>query len=213
MAGASDVIGVDISEEACAHARKKYNLNVKVGSGEAIPLETASVDVITSFETIEHVGSPATFLKECCRVLKPGGLIVISTPIRETYGAQNPNEFHISELSEEESIDLFNRFFKDAVFWAQRPHTFPSWRADIGKSDSLVLKIWKVWANFWARASVKLGRSSLLYNVARWRLQPVEAIQVPTRRTLLLDPFRIRPRQKFGYPGPQYLIAVATNRV
>ena len=54
---AKTVIGVDISEDAIAHATARYaakNLEFRAGNAAKIPLEDASVDVVVSFETIEH---------------------------------------------------------------------------------------------------------------------------------------------------------------
>jgi cyclopropane fatty-acyl-phospholipid synthase-like methyltransferase len=54
---AARVIGVDISDDAIAHARQTYrapNLEFRTGSCAAIPLEDRSVDLVVSFETIEH---------------------------------------------------------------------------------------------------------------------------------------------------------------
>src|SRR5258708_5302880 len=61
-AGAVQVIGVDVSESACLHARNKYGVDTRVGNAEQIPLPDTSVDVIVSFETIEHVRNPERFL-------------------------------------------------------------------------------------------------------------------------------------------------------
>src|ERR1700722_8417852 len=63
-AGAAQVIGVDVSESACSHARGKYGIDARVGSAEKIPLPDKSVDVVVSFETIEHVRDPGRFLDE-----------------------------------------------------------------------------------------------------------------------------------------------------
>src|ERR1035437_10505448 len=57
-AGAAHVIGVDISESVCLHARSKYGLDARRGTAEQIPLPDRSVEVIVSFETIEHVPEP-----------------------------------------------------------------------------------------------------------------------------------------------------------
>src|SRR5271168_5208728 len=77
-AGAARVIGVDVSESACRHACSKYGLDARPGTAEKIPLPDSSVDVIVSFETIEHVPNPIGFLDECARILTPGGRLIIS---------------------------------------------------------------------------------------------------------------------------------------
>ena len=102
-AGAVSVIGVDVSDEACRHARLKYGLDARCGNAMDIPLPTGSVDVVVSFETIEHVPQPERFLAECRRVLAPEGTLVVSTPNKAVHaesGHQNP--YHCKEMTEEE---------------------------------------------------------------------------------------------------------------
>ena len=104
--GARSVVGVDIDPESVEHARRKYNLQTRVGSAESIPAEDNEFDVIVSFETIEHVVDPNRFLDECIRVCKPGGVIIISTPSKGNYLQDAvPNEFHVSEMTSEEFTD------------------------------------------------------------------------------------------------------------
>lgn len=118
--GAASVIGVDISPETVAHAKAKYGINAIVGSAEAIPIETGSVDLVVSFETIEHVPKPAKFVEEARRVLAPGGTLIISTPNVEVYGSGNEkNPFHCSEMSKEEFLALLNPKFSNIALHAQ----------------------------------------------------------------------------------------------
>ena len=103
--GAASVIGLDNSTETCAHARRKYGIDARVGEAEAIPLDSASVDLVVSFETIEHLHRPAAFLAECARVLAPEGLLIVSSPNKDVYAKlDGPNPFHCSELTEEELL-------------------------------------------------------------------------------------------------------------
>ena len=101
QAGAASVIGVDISPEACAHAKQKYQIDARVGDATDIPVEAKSIDLIVSFETIEHIQNPRSFIAECTRVLAPGGEIIISTPNRDIYRQHTPNNsYHCSEMTE-----------------------------------------------------------------------------------------------------------------
>jgi len=122
---AEKIIGVDISHEAIQFARKRYrleNLEFKVGSCTDIPLAAASLDVVVSFETIEHIEQHDTMMREIKRVLKPGGLLIISSPDKYYYSLENDyhNPFHKKELFEHEFKQLLNRYFKDCRYFRQR---------------------------------------------------------------------------------------------
>ncbi len=84
-AGAKHVIGIDIDAEVCEHASKRYGLEVHQGNAEHIPVDDNSVDVVVSFETIEHVPNAERFIQEIFRVLVPGGTVIISTPETDLY--------------------------------------------------------------------------------------------------------------------------------
>ncbi len=126
-AGAASVTGVDISGEACRHARDRYGVNAIEGSALDLPLPDASVDVVVSFETIEHLPDPARFIDECARVLAPGGRLVISSPNRDLYRLRNGlNPFHCSELSEREFTHVVQRGFEIESIHGQYPELRPA---------------------------------------------------------------------------------------
>jgi SAM-dependent methyltransferase len=92
--------GVDISEEAVDHAKGKYQLDYRVGNAEKIPVESGTIDAVVSFETIEHVPNPVSFLNEISRILKPQGIVILSTPNKDIYHHdQTPNPYHCSEMT------------------------------------------------------------------------------------------------------------------
>jgi GT2 family glycosyltransferase/ubiquinone/menaquinone biosynthesis C-methylase UbiE len=122
---AATVKGVDISAESVRTAQSNYyrhNLEFLVGSCEAIPLPDESVDLVTSFETIEHHDKHDEMMGEIKRVLCPGGLLIISSPNRYTYSdePQYSNPFHVKELYYDELVSLLRRYFKHFQILGQR---------------------------------------------------------------------------------------------
>jgi SAM-dependent methyltransferase len=71
--------GVEVSAYAAARARD-IGLCVHVGSLEELALEAASFDVVTLYDTIEHLPDPLATLQEVNRLLVPGGLLHVVTP-------------------------------------------------------------------------------------------------------------------------------------
>ena len=104
------VIGLDYDEQAVNHARARYpKVDVRQGNLAQLPLSGASVDVVVNFQVIEHLWDQPQFIAECARVLRPGGLLMVSTPNRITFspGRDHPiNPFHTRELNAEELTEL-----------------------------------------------------------------------------------------------------------
>lgn len=104
------VIGLDYDETTVAHVRARYpRIDMRHGNLAALPLPQASVDVVVNFQVIEHLWDQAQFVAECHRVLRPGGLLLMSTPNRVTFspGRDTPlNPFHTRELNAAELRDL-----------------------------------------------------------------------------------------------------------
>lgn len=121
---ADSVYGVDISDEAVTHASQKYkanNLQFYTGSTSNIPLPDSSVDLVVSFETIEHHDEHERMMEEIKRVLSPGGILMISSPEKSVYKTRDPgNEFHIKELTIEEFKGILNSFFRYVDIYDQR---------------------------------------------------------------------------------------------
>nr|WP_300807369.1 glycosyltransferase [uncultured Acetatifactor sp.] len=129
---AAHVTGIDISPDAIARAKGSYSQEGRVrfieGSIAELPLEDYSIDVVVSFETIEHVPEDIQhkFLDEIARVLKKDGFLIMSTPNKEVYSDRPGyrNEFHVKEFYREEflgflkgrfsRVSLFHQFFESA---------------------------------------------------------------------------------------------------
>jgi GT2 family glycosyltransferase/ubiquinone/menaquinone biosynthesis C-methylase UbiE len=122
---ARSVTGVEIDAQTVSHAREAYkleNLSFKQGSALALPLDDASVDIIVTFETLEHIREHEVFVAEIKRVLRPGGLFVVSSPDRAVYSAlaEQVNEYHLRELTEAEFESFLRSNFKNSALFQQR---------------------------------------------------------------------------------------------
>jgi SAM-dependent methyltransferase len=93
-----------------AHVRARYpRVDIRHGNLAELPLEDGSVDVVVNFQVIEHLWDQAQFVAECYRVLRPGGVFLVSTPNRITFspGRDTPlNPFHTRELNAAELTEL-----------------------------------------------------------------------------------------------------------
>ncbi|BDV42554.1 hypothetical protein GURASL_14770 [Geotalea uraniireducens] len=79
----AEILGLDKFETPLASARQRYpGLLFKSCDleNEDFPVESASVDLVTSHEVIEHLDSIDHFFRETCRILAPGGIMILKTP-------------------------------------------------------------------------------------------------------------------------------------
>jgi 2-polyprenyl-3-methyl-5-hydroxy-6-metoxy-1,4-benzoquinol methylase len=78
----AEVVAVDVAAEPLRRARSIHPaLDLRLVEPEAsLPLEDTSFDVVWAGETIEHVADTAQWLSELRRVLRSGGLLLITTP-------------------------------------------------------------------------------------------------------------------------------------
>jgi SAM-dependent methyltransferase len=116
------VIALDYDDTAVAHVRARYpRVQAMKGNLAELPLPDASVDVVVNLQVIEHLWDQAQFIAECARVLRPSGLLVVSTPNRVTFspGRDTPlNPFHTRELNADELRALLGEggFTVDGVY-------------------------------------------------------------------------------------------------
>ncbi|MFQ5855672.1 MAG: class I SAM-dependent methyltransferase [Anaerolineae bacterium] len=85
--GGWQAMGIDINQRALNVARRQ-GVQVRCGELGDLGLPTASFDVVTMWEVIEHVLNPWDTLAEIHRILKPNGVLLLSTPNGESWQAQ-----------------------------------------------------------------------------------------------------------------------------
>lgn len=122
---ARSVCGVDVADDAVQFATSKYhttsNVTFLVGDVTELSFSDHQFDVVTCFETIEHVKNPLNAVAELSRVLNDDGLLFISTPNKsiytERFGYKNP--YHEHEMEFEEFQAALRKHFKYVKFFGQ----------------------------------------------------------------------------------------------
>jgi 2-polyprenyl-3-methyl-5-hydroxy-6-metoxy-1,4-benzoquinol methylase len=211
--GAQSVVGVDIDATAVEHARERYGIDARQGDAVAIPLPDASLDLIVSFETIEHVPSPGAFLDECVRLLAPGGKLLVSTPNKGVYHAGiDPNPFHCSEMTLDELTENIRSRFASHRIFTQHFVSASAWSPRVLHADH----------SFWTRSQILTGlRSRVVSSLCESagdggavRRSPVETIldrssSRPMGR--LFEPYSVRSGIRAPKDRPIIFICLATR--
>ncbi len=74
------IAGVDFEADAVAAAAER-GISAQDGSAYQIPFPPRSFDLVTCIEVLEHLNQPSDALMEFDRVLRPGGHLVVTTPV------------------------------------------------------------------------------------------------------------------------------------
>jgi SAM-dependent methyltransferase len=212
-AGALSVVGIDLSAETCEHARRKYGLDARPGDAHRIPLPDRSIDVIVSFETIEHLDTPGAFLDECVRLLAPGGTLVISTPNREAFHeAAVANPFHCSEMTQAEFVCLLSPRFKNWQWYTQRLRSAGKWSTRSLAVDHSPWRESREYHRLRRRAAFLCPHLGDMEGGVedRYRQSPVETILAKDPRfACLVNPYAIMKQSRVAREQPYYFITVA----
>lgn len=121
--GAAHVAGADVSAESIAEARRTWpRTNVDFIQMDAADIgQRGKVDLVVSFETIEHLEDPERFLEAVKISLAAEGRFIVSTPERQEGSLQDrpTNPFHVREWSREEFVRLLERHFRSVTVYGQ----------------------------------------------------------------------------------------------
>jgi SAM-dependent methyltransferase len=119
------IVGVDLDLSAASKAKSEIEDKrgaVIVADGCHLPFPDGAFDVITTFETIEHLEKRTEFLAELKRVLSPEGLCILSTPNAnhtEPVNGKPINPHHVYEYQPQELREELEQHFADVRLLGQ----------------------------------------------------------------------------------------------
>jgi len=142
-----DYIGVDYSHDAIADAvenNEKEGISFFQGDIRAIDFLDNQFDIVSSFETLEHILEYDKALSEVLRVLKEDGLFVGSVPSEEyddicekVYGK---NPYHIQRFDFTTLKNALSKYFKFIDFYSNELMTFNTFKNINFKDEKLAYK-------------------------------------------------------------------------
>ncbi len=121
---ASRVVGLDVSPEAVQYSRENFsapNLYYLVSDAAQTGLASSRFDVVVCFEVIEHLARQENLVEEACRLLKPDGMLVVSTPNRVFYTEERQlvNPYHTREFDFQEFRSFLGSYFPQVEVFYQ----------------------------------------------------------------------------------------------
>jgi SAM-dependent methyltransferase len=119
--GPESLTGMDLSEEAVAEAGRRLGGEADVLRADVrdLPFDDGSFDMVVCFEVIEHIDRQPDALEELKRVLRPGGVFLISSPNRDVYPPGNPH--HVREYRPDELQAELEQRFENVQLYRQHP--------------------------------------------------------------------------------------------
>jgi SAM-dependent methyltransferase len=126
------VVGIDLDFASARRAAPAVQ-----GDAVRLPFADASFDGVICFETIEHLEEPPRLLEEIRRVLRRGGVALLSTPNRDVFTtrAGRSNPFHVNEMNPEELRRVLGGSFPHVALYSQSVWA-GSWLAELREDDA-----------------------------------------------------------------------------
>lgn len=112
-------VGVDLDERTIEYARARHagpGRDFVCCSATSTPIESESVDVVASFETIEHIEDTESLVGEYARVLRPRGVLVVSTPNK-----LGPTPYHVHDFGAPDFLAALEDRFEIVEVLGQLP--------------------------------------------------------------------------------------------
>lgn len=94
LEGWAEPVGADFSELALQFARGKVGAGLVLADGTTLPFSAASFDACVALDVFEHIEDDRAAMAECARVLRPGGVLVLSVPAYKSLFGPHDKALH-----------------------------------------------------------------------------------------------------------------------
>jgi ubiquinone/menaquinone biosynthesis C-methylase UbiE len=110
LASWSEPVGLDFSEKALAYCQSRGLKELIQARGEALPLRDRAVDGVLALDIFEHIEDDQAAFAEAFRVLRPGGVLVLSVPaFRTLWGPHDVALMHFRRYRRAEVVERLKR--------------------------------------------------------------------------------------------------------
>ena len=99
--------GIDLDQSSLNYAATKVKAKFLKAPAELLPFQSGFFDVVIATEIIEHLDQPQKLLAEANRVLKSGGRLILTTPVKTSAGLTD--RLHVQEFTSPELLLLCRR--------------------------------------------------------------------------------------------------------
>jgi len=174
--GKNKIYGVDVSQNAIRLASKYYsleNIEYHCYDGHKLPFADDTFDLIVSFETLEHVEDPVSFINELHRVSKNKSTLLLSTPnsiaTKLTSTGKPWNPFHLEEYDKNTIEQMLKFNWEVDNYLGQCP---------ILKKSKELTSYRKFVKNYWHLQSLR--NQNILTRIYAWLLSKILLSEDPT---------------------------------
>lgn len=123
-ANADQIVGVDVDVDSIQSCKERFNdPNIRFINGNVENLEKLGIgpfDIVTCFETIEHVEDPEAAIRSIKSVMGAEGILMGSVPGETDW--DEANEFHLQHFDQSRMLNLLKRNFKNIRMYRQQFH-------------------------------------------------------------------------------------------
>jgi len=191
----AEVWGIDYAERVINHLKAQFpEVKYIVGDVMNLPFGDGYFDYLVAGELIEHLEDPKSFIKEAVRVLKPGGIFALSTPIEEEVSQGTISTEHLWSFNKKDIEHLLGKYgqVEIKIFEDKICSNVKVFIAYLKKSLEQKKKS-KVWSLFLGRY-MPLHRGHI--ELIRTALKEDKNVCVALRNTTLTEknPFTIKER-------------------